>query len=343
MRWFLLLFLLGCGDDGAAPHQDAAPVDARPDSTAIDALPSGCDYVESADLNNDTTGAGTAEVTNVGFDGTRRTICGSFSHEHFDGDITVDVDAFHVELRDEMIIRLEANAASIELAGVDVYQGASFNTLATTATWYGDHGVTAIKLPAGTYELLPYALNSTAIASTVDYRVTITADDASRCVPVTTGGILEANDGDANTGNDVYAVPSGAPIALTADTTDAPEPAGTVAPGTPVRIAGSLADVAVADQYEDRDTFAFEVPNGANELTVLLDWEAGAGNLDFMLFEGANIVPETRAIRNNTSGREELLYAIKAGVTYSIMFAAKPGATFPVAYNATLCSNSYVP
>lgn len=339
MRWLLLLLLIGCGDNGAA-GSDAA-IDARVDAPR-DALPSGCDYVEQEDGTNDTSEAGTAEVTDLRID-PPVTLCGVFDSTHFDQDITVDADAFHVTVPNggPLLVRLESDASSIELAGVDVYSGATFSTLVATATWYGDHAVTAFELVPGTYEILVYALNSSAIASDIDYRVKFFQDDPNRCASLTSGGIAEANDGANNTGNDVYSVPSGSPIALTPSNADAPEPAGTVAPGAHVRLFGTLADVAVADQYEDRDTFSFEVPNGANELSVELEWQ-GAGDLDFLLFEGTKLQPETRALRATTSP-EKLLYSVKAGVTYSIMFAAKPGAAFPVAYSATMCSESYVP
>ena len=337
------MFLIGCGDDGSTPS-DAANPDARPDAPTADGPPGVvCDYTEQHDATNDTTGTGTAEDTQLVVSPLLTTVCGSFASTHHD-DITVDVDAFHVTVGTAMdlVVRIEGNAGSLELVGVDVYSGAAFDTLVGTATWYGDHGVTAIHLAPGTYELLPYALNSTPSASTIDYRVTLTEDSPTRCMPVTTGGIVEAHDGADSTGNDVYSVPSGNPIAATANPADTPEAGGSIAPGTNVRFSGSLADVTVADQYEDRDTFSFDVPNGANELSVRLDWQ-GTGDLDMMLFEGANIVPETRVLDGATTGPAHLFYAIKAGVPYTILFGASPGAAFPVLYSATLCSKVYVP
>lgn len=337
MRWLCLLMFLGCGDDGAVPADAAidASADATPDA------PSGCDYSEQRDGTNDTTETGTAEPTTLDI-AQATTLCGSFAADHFDGNITVDVDAFHVQVSAEtdLLLRLEANLSTVELAGVDVYSGATFSTLVGTATWYGDHAVTAVHLAPGTYELLPYVLNSVAIPSTISYRVKVERDDPNRCLPIPSGGVVEASDGASSTGNDVYSVPMGAPIALTPSTADAAEPAGTVAPGTPVRLSGTLADVAVADQYEDRDTFSFELPNGTNELSVRVDWQAAA-NVDFMLFEGTKIMPETRVIRAGTTGPEQLVYPVKAGPTYSIMVAAKPGGTFPVPYSVAMCAARY--
>ena len=223
MRWLLLLplILIGCGDDGAAPS-DGGPEDGSASDAAPDAS-TGCDYTEQQDTTNDTTGTGTAEDTQLVVSGAT-TVCGSFSDAHFDGDITADVDAFHVQLSApaDLLVRLEANASSVELVGVDIYTGATFNTLVGTATWYGDHAVTAVHLPAGTYELLPYALNSAALASAISYRVKLSPDDpATRCPPIVAGGVAEANDGANSTGNDVYSVPSGAPLGRRTDALNA--------------------------------------------------------------------------------------------------------------------------
>ncbi|MFN0253073.1 MAG: hypothetical protein ACKV2T_39740 [Kofleriaceae bacterium] len=317
MRWLLPLLLLGCGDDGTSPS-DAGTSDSRTDSSTEDGPTTGCDYTEESDATNDTTGNGTAEVTQLTVNPLLTTLCGSFASDHHD-DITVDVDAFRVTVATEMdlVVRLEANAGSLELSGVDVYSGPTFGTLVGSATWYGDHGVTSVRLVPGTYEILPYALNSTPAASTIEYRVKLSEDTPTRCMPITTGGIVESHDGTDSTGNDIYSIPSGSPIAFTANNADTPEAGGTITPGTNVRFSGSLADVMASDQYEDRDTFLFDVPNGANELSVRLDWQ-GTGDLDIMLFEGAVLPPEKRAIKTATTGPETLFYSIKAGVTYSI-------------------------
>jgi hypothetical protein len=343
VRWLLLLLLIGCGDDGSSPSDAATSDSSRTDSSSDDGPTSSCDYTEQSDATNDTTEGGTAETTQLTVNPLLTTLCGSFASTHHD-DITVDVDAFRITVATEMdlVVRLEANAGSLELSGVDVYGGPTFGTLAGTATWYGDHGVTSVHLVPGTYEILPYALNSTPATSTIEYRVKLSEDTPTRCMPIMTGGIAESHDGADSTGNDMYSIPSGSPIVFTASTADTPEAGGTITPGTNVRFSGSLADVTASDQYEDRDTFSFDVPNGANELSVRLDWQ-GTGDLDMMLFEGTVLPPEKRAIKTATTGPETLFYSIKAGVTYSILFGATTGATLPIAYSATLCSATYVP
>lgn len=348
MRWLFLLLLIGCGDDGKASGQDGGPgEDSQSGSDgSVDGPPqASCDYTELRDGTNDTLqSSGIAEATGVQVDTTVKTLCGSIASDHFDGDITVDADAYHFTIATEgdYVVRFEANAASLELSGVEVYSGSAFDTLVGKANWYGDHGVTSVHLAPGTYELLAFALNSAAITAPIDYRIKLTLDSPTRCVAITTGGIVESHDGANSAGNDVYTIPNGNPIALTPSNADTPEAGGTITPGTDVRFSGSLADVAVTDQYEDKDTFSFDVPNGANELGVRLDWQ-GTGDLDIMLFEGTVLPPEVRVIGTATTGPETLFYSIKAGVTYNILFGVTTGATLPIAYSATLCAASYVP
>src|ERR1043165_5724181 len=95
-----LLLLAACGDDGGTVTPDAAvSVDAP-----VDALPAGCDYVEQRDGTNDTVApaTGSAEVTGLAL-GQRIVVCGAFEHTHFDGDITVDIDAYRMQLDGDMV------------------------------------------------------------------------------------------------------------------------------------------------------------------------------------------------------------------------------------------------
>ena len=205
----VLLVVAACGDDGGAVTPDAA-LDAP--AAPGDTLPSGCDYVEARDATNDNVApaTGTAELTGLGLGGGRTVICGAFEHTHFDGDITVDIDAYRVTFDGDVLVRIAgAGAEAIELVGVDIYGGAAFDQRLGAVTFYGGHGVTALRVPAGTYELLPFALASQALAATVPYRLSV--ERATPCAELTTGGYAEANDGAASTGNDVVAFPSGAP------------------------------------------------------------------------------------------------------------------------------------
>ena len=342
---FLMFVLAACGDNGGSGTDAGGDVDASGSGSdsGIDSPPQAdCAYSEMRDVDNDTTEDGTAEATNVTLS-SRTVLCGKVEHTHFIPDITVDGDAYHVTAPVEMdvVVRITGDLTGIELAGVDVYPGPSFQTLAGGNVYYGDHGVGIAHLPAGPSEILVLALNTQAITATRDYRIEITEDQpALRCPEVTTGGYTEANDGNANTGNDVFTFPQAGTIALTASTTDAAEAAGAM----PARIAGSIADTTVDAQYKDRDAYTFTTGATTNEITIRLTWPVTpAANLDFMLFEGTSVMPETRVVKNNTSGTELLVYSIKPNTTYTLLVAGKSATTFPVAYNATLCGGTFVP
>ncbi|HUS31741.1 MAG TPA: hypothetical protein VMZ53_24735, partial [Kofleriaceae bacterium] len=290
----LLSLVVACGGES---HQHTG-IDALPSDTGgSDGLPPGCDYLEQRDATNDDVfpSPGTPEATNLTI-GNKTTICGGFQHTHFDGSITVDVDGYFATVASDadVLVRIAGTGAdAVELVGVDVYPMGSTAT-AGKVTFYGDHGVASVHLAAGTYELLPFALNSTAITSTIDYKLELAAGSLdTRCALIPSGGYTEASDGTGSTGNDVVAFPtSGAPM-LTASGSDNPESTNvTVTATSNNRFSGSAADV-TADKYEDKDTFAF-VTGAANELTVRLGW-TGAANPDFFIFEAGSAAPVWRA------------------------------------------------
>ncbi|MBA3454815.1 MAG: hypothetical protein H0T42_17135 [Deltaproteobacteria bacterium] len=342
-----LLLLAACGDDGAQQPVDAPlTLDA-----AIDAgLPIGCDYAERRDLTNDdvSSGSGSPEPTGLMFT-TKTVICGTLEATHFDGDITVDIDAFTFSLAADadVLVRLHGTGlATPELVGVDVYGGASLNQLVGSNSVIGSHAVTAIRLTAGTYKLSAFALHSAALASAMPYRLEVVADaPATRCPELTTGGYAEMADGAASTGNDMIRLVSGTPPAQTASPGDSPEPtAFSIAGGTNHRITGSAADVAVADVYEDVDTYAFATSATTNELGVRLTWPGATTNLDYLLFEASSAEPVIRQITTATQGPELRTFAVKTGTSYWLLVGAKAGTGgLPAAYTATLCGATFTP
>jgi len=344
MTFGLLAMLVACGDDrmiSEAP--DAAVRDAAPDSE----VPTGCDYTEQRDLTNDDVASGTPEETELTFT-TRTVVCGTIDHTHFDGDITVDVDGFVIDVAAEVdvLVRLHgAGAETIELVGVDVYTGPSLDQLVGTNTFYGDHAVTAIHLAPGRHELLGFALAGAAIAAPVAYRIEVVADlPATRCPEVTTGGYPEAIDGATNDGNDMIRLASGSPPSLSPLPTDLPEPTQLVlAPGANTRVTGSAAAATVPDTYEDKDTFAITTGSATNELAVRLDWPTATANLDYFLFEADSADPIVRA-QSTTARPEVRTFSVKPGTGYWLLVGAKVGATgLPAAYTGSLCGATFTP
>ncbi len=344
-----LLLLVACGDD----NQPEQPVDAPPgasDAPIDAAVPTGCDYMEQSDLTNDDVSSTTNVPEPTGLTlATKTVVCGTFEASHFDGDITVDVDGYTFTLAADADVLIRLHGAGIgdpEFVGVDIYGGATFNQLVGTNTVIGTHAVTALRLPAGTYELAAFALNSTAIPTSLPYRIEVVVDaPTTRCPELTTGGYAEANDGGANTGNDVIRLVSGTPPAMTASPTDAPESTTfSIADAMSYRLTGSAADVAVADLYEDVDTYAIATAAATNELTVRLTWPGTTTNLDYRLFEANMTSPVIAAIATANTGPEVRTFAVKTGTSYWLLVGAKAGtAGLPAAYTAALCGATFTP
>lgn len=343
----VLAVLIGCGGDKAPADPDAPPIpiDAAPDAD----LPSGCDFAEQRDLTNDDVppATGVPEQTGLTFV-TRSVVCGTLDAAHFDGDITVDIDGYVIDVgaESDVLIRLHGpGAEAIELVGVDIYAGAGFDQLVATNTYYGDHAVTAVRLQAGKYELVAFALAGAAIATSIPYTLEVIADTpAARCSEVTTGGYAEAIDGATNAGNDMVRIPSGAAPALTASAADNPEPTQLVLiPGTNTRVTGSAGAAVMPDQYEDKDTFLVATGPATNELAVQLDWPSTTANLDYLLFEANSASPVIRAI-STTQHPEVTTFSVKPNTSYWLLVGAKVGATaLPATYTASLCGATYTP
>ena len=340
----------GGGDDSGTPdaaRADATTVDARPaDAQATpDAVASDCDYTEVGDLTNDDVApaTGAPEATGITL-GARAMLCGSFASTHYDGDITVDIDSFTITVpaATDVLVRIRgAGAEAIQFVGVDVYTGALLDQYVGGNEFYGDHGTVALHLAGGTYELQPFALDVAAPAAPIDYVVEITADaPAARCPALASGGYAEATDGATSTGNDVITIPSGAPPALTAAASDAPEPTAITLGTAATRVTGIAAVSSAQDQYADRDTYLVTTGAATNELTVRLDTTVATADVDFLLFEAGSATPVLRAI---TATRPETrTFSVKLATAYWLLVGAKAASTgLPAPYTATLCPAVY--
>jgi hypothetical protein len=350
---FVVVVATACGGtaatpDAAAPTPDGAvAIDAAlPDAAT---LPPGCDYAETRDLTNDDVppATGTPEATGLTFAG-HAALCGSFASDHFDGDITVDVDGYVVTLAADadVLVRLAGpGLAGIELVGVDVYTGPTLSQFVGTSTVYGDHGVTALHLAAGRYELAVFALAGKAIPAPIAYTVELATDTPTRCPALPSGGYAEAHDGAMNSGNDMIRFASGMPPALSPSATDAPEPTQLVLDAaTPARLSGAAAKAVVADSYEDKDTFAFTTGATTNELTVRLGWPSATADLDYFLFEAGVATPIVRVATTASQQPELRTFAVKPGTSYWLLVGAKVGSTgLPASYAATMCGAAFTP
>jgi len=321
-----------CGDDGGSTTTDAGP---RPDSRTTDAAPSSCDYTEQDDAGNDDVSGGAPEATGVTL-GADTVVCGVFESTHYDGELIADNDAytFTVAADVDLLVRIQgAGLGEVELVGVDVFDG---DTTLATMNFYGNHGVAAIHLPAGTHGVRAFALASGPLAAAHAYTLSITVDSPdTRCTEVTAGGYTEVETGASGT-NDVYSLPSGSPPSLSAASADAPEASLIVlAPDSPIRIGGTAANVTTTDKFEDKDTYIISTGAGTNEATILVTSPTAGANLDWYLFEENDTQFVT--IANSDAAVETKLTALKPNTDYWFLVGARAGATVPAAYNVTLC------
>jgi hypothetical protein len=337
-----------CGDDGGNAKVDGAVV---VDTLLIDGLPPGCNYAERSDATNDDLSdpPGTPEATSLAFrDDT--VICGTFDSTHFDGDITVDVDSytFSVPNETDALLRIRATGAEAfaeaGIVGIDLYTGSNLDQVAGKVTFYGDHGVSSIHLPAGNYRMQAFVLYTEAIAAPISYELELVIDTpALRCPELTSGGYTEMRDtnGNDNNENNMYQFTTATPT-LSSNASDMPENTNfTLSPSADQRITGSAANV-TADNYEDKDAYAFSTGSQPNELTVRLTW-VNAANLDFYLFEANSTTEVSRSTSTSTASPEAKTFSVKPSTAYWLLIAAKGATGLPRPYSATLCTQNYAP
>jgi hypothetical protein len=195
------------------------------------------------------------------------------------------------------------------------------------------------------------AFDTADISAPITYQLTIVPDmPATRCATLATGGFPEASDGGSDNGNDVidYNSTSNTPSTLSASGTDTAEVTGiTAEPATSYRITGSSADVDPADDYEDRDTFAFTTGATTTQMSVRLDWASTTMDLDYRVYPAiasGDPLSIVGGLDESLSEEEFETFAVKPNTTYWLWIAAEDGATGqPSPYAATLCGEAFSP
>jgi hypothetical protein len=311
-----------------------------------DAAPKLCDYTEAADGTNNTT----PEMTGLTIGGPTKSICGQIDPGHFDAATnTVDLDTyrFTVDQQSELRVRFfgATGVANLSEFSVLVFDTAPAPTLLNGYVFnaaLGDHGVFRASLAPGTYDVVVRGRAGADIAAALKYSVRFLADN--ECPQLTKkADYVEAHDGTDNHGNDVLAVDfSKNPVATTS--------AGTAEPtklvfdaGVQKHISGSAANVMGTDPYMDRDTYAISTGN-ANELSVRLDWTAGAADLDYIVFAEGSMVPTGASTVASTTGPEVAIFPALPSTHYQLWVgAAKSSASLPVMYDVSVCGSHAAP
>lgn len=349
----LLLVLAACGDDShqGSPDSQPMPIDANVDAPVVP----GCDYTEQADVTNDDFSGNvpnSVAETSGAFAGTPRVICGVIDSTHFvPADELVDIDGFTFTVATEADVRIDLvapGAEALDYLSIDVYRGGSLDNVGTTAKFVGDHAVLDVHLAAGSYELLLFAANPTAFATSLPYRATIRIDTpATRCAQLTgAGSYAEARDTAANNhaANDMVLI-ANPTLTLTASTTDLPEPTGlTLDPASAFLVTGSSADIAVTSGYKDRDTYEITTGLLTNEVAIRLNWPGTTQDLDFFVLEAATVPAIGRAIEAVKQEPEMKTFGVKPSTKYWILVGndASSGAG-AVAYGLSICGAQFTP
>lgn len=347
----LITFAAACGDDGGGGSPDADTTDDPDAEVAPDAPPaSTCDHDEVDDTANDAAG----EATGVTVGATAVSICGQIDARVPDPDAgnLVDVDAY--------TFAVPAGTTYVRVRVTGVAPGAleevfgftldgEFNTLAA-APLANSHITMLAGVAEGNFNVAVQAANATQPGAALPYEISITAVDPADCMTAT-ATFTEANDGAANTDNDMVNV-DWSPFATpqTAVATDVPEPTGaTVEVGTPARFDGTLAtpNGGALDEYLDKDTFVFTTGAGVNELDVKVTWPDADADLDFFLFTvpAGTDAPQdlmTGSLISNTAPEFQTV-TVDASTEYWVWVGNYDGSAEPKAYEITLCSGTYAP
>lgn len=348
----VLGLVAACGDAKNSARPDAAdPVDA-PDllGDAFDgSLGPICDFVETADATNAM--ISTAEATSLTL-ASKLTLCGTVDTGHYEsGSELVDSDGFSFTLAADTDILVHIEGANLDMADDTILQirKNGVTQFFGFGVVVGDHGTLATRLPAGEYVALMGTFNGSALATAIDYRITIVTDmPDTRCPRLTTGGFAEAGDGGGN-GNDVIDYDASAnPSSSLSAAADTAEATGfTVEPAMQYRVTGSSAAVDPADDYEDRDTFQFTTGATTTQMTIRLNWASTAMDLDYRVYPviaSGDPLSIVGGLDESLAEQELETFAVKPSTAYWLWIAAADGATGqPSPYEATLCGEAYAP
>lgn len=338
-----------CGDDGGG----GSGVDAGGDLD--DAAPDGsppitCQHDEIDDAGNDET----AEATGLVAGGAALRICGWIDPRAPEGAI-VDVDrfAFAVDGGGPFLVRIEAPVGNELTALAGAVRVADGDGLRGDGLFVGDHAVFAATLEDGEFVVEVVATDDTAPAGPIPYEIVILPDDPDERCGAEPGAAayVEGNDGATNIDNDVVLV-VWEPTFSTSFTplpTDEPEASGSalvISSGQRYRVTGTAGvnANALADAYQDRDTYVLYTGGQANELSVRLTWDGDDADLDWLLLPvpgGDPPRPISAGATIASEGPELDTTAVLPSTSYWLWVGSFDGSAEPTPYELTICGARY--
>jgi hypothetical protein len=312
-----------------------------------------CDYTEQRDLTNDYLEGGpdyAIEDTGISFTGGTKTICGTVNNGHFDDYYySVDIDTYQVTLPSSRDLLVSIDGDTADMGAISSVQVWAYN--ATTGDsfgeyFYGDHGVMAAHLTAGTWQFSMEAYDNQDALASASYYMTIKQDNpVQRCARVTApASYTEALDGASSIGNDGVNVDFDATPEMWMAA--APEPSGvTMSGGTRYRVHGTSAAVALNGSYYDRDAYLVTTDATTNQLSIRLNW-GGQSDLDYLVFPASTTFPIGFAWQSKLGEDEFATFSVLPSSQYWVWVGASSNTdptTLPADYDASLCAETYAP
>lgn len=356
MRAILLALLVtGCLGDDIVPPSPTGPTPSGPGVAPVQ--PGGspppaaaCSYTEHEDGTNDYRARSgyVIEETGVVYSGQAQTICGNINNGHFDtNDWSIDIDNYGITLAQDadVLVTLTGKAELISSVGVWAYDPRTGQVPGGGYFIY-DHGVFSAHLTAGHYEFSVEAYDDADIAAPVPYTLQIAADQPTvRCGALARpADYMEAGDGTANNGNDVFDVDFDAnPTRMfTAANTDRPEDMELpLMSGSSLRIDGEAAMEAPVGSYLDHDTYLVTTGPTTNQLAIRLDWAGNTADLDYYLSTAGSTYPIASATTQQLGGGEFATFAVVPNTRYWLWIGSYLSSTTSANYDATLCAETF--
>ena len=360
--------LIGCSDSGGKPDAFVVVADAKPDAPPP---PPGCDFAELRDSDNDGFENTTANPEDSGltFAGMGPSVlCGKANSTHFEAPTTagdlgvVDVDSFKFTVPDGTYYITMYGAGLETLVGnFRIWSGADFDEGEAFAEMHAGHTSMRVGLTAGTYRLDGVFLKDAATTSDIPYKIRIVTEAAdARCVPLTTGGYVEAEAGTAATNDmilwDYDAVDPAPFISFTPGADAAEATAITAAAGMSYHLSGNSANstAGITNDYKDADTFKFTTGPTTTEVTIRMKFPTTTADVDVLIAAEPAVGetdPDVLDISNRLAAgpsEEILTTAVEPNTVYWLWIAGykdhPPGMALSTAatYDATICSAAFV-
>jgi len=301
-----------------------------------------CDYTETDDTTNDTM----AEMTNLTVSSHQEHVCGAFDGGHPNPALNiVDTDTYQVDIETtgSLLVEITGDDSSVDQLTDIAVQFLTTDAQPKIAAVghynpaLSGHGAYVTPMMAGTYDMQVILYSSSVLSGSIGYRVRLAP--MPDCTTLTSPNYSEASDAT----NGVISVDYTKDPSFSMIPGDTPEDSGiSVDAGHSYMIAGSASATpgTPADQYLDRDTYAFTTDDNTNELAIRLDWPGTPTDLDYIVFEASTLTPVVAS--NTTSSMESEIaeFGVMPDSTYWLWIGAFNGSTAS-SYTATVCGQHF--